>query len=76
MVGSAHATTFAGTHHPDQTATILAKVDLSEVAPVDPTDGEVADLLRFLESLTSPSLGTLAGRDTPDAVPSGLPLSD
>jgi hypothetical protein len=35
---------------------------------------DVADLMAFLESLTSPSLETLGAVNLPEDVPSGLPV--
>lgn len=54
---------------------------LSEGGFLDLVIGGVApdrlgDLVAFLESLTSPSIGVLAERDTPENVPSGLPVID
>ncbi|MCP4594224.1 MAG: cytochrome-c peroxidase [bacterium] len=63
-------------YHPEQTDTILAAVDPDETEPVTLTAGEFDDLMQFMEALTSPSLGWLAIADTPDGVPSGLPLAD
>ncbi len=60
----------------NQTATILAAADADEIAPVTLTQAEFDDLMAFLESLTSPSIGTLGINDIPDSVPSGLPLAD
>ena len=60
----------------NQTATILAAADPDEIAPVELTEAEIADLLAFLESLTSPGIGSLGIHDIPDSVPSGLPLAD
>jgi len=42
---------------------------------VPPTDN-VADLVAFLEALTSPGPSDLPLTDTPASVPSGLPLAD
>ena len=55
---------------------ISALVDPQETEAIQLTDGEVAELIVFLESLTSPSVGTLLLRDFPESVPSGLPLAD
>ena len=47
----------------------------NELEPIELTDGEVADLLAFLESLTDPN--SLDQRSlVPDRVPSGLPVID
>lgn len=60
----------------DQTTTILAAADADEIAPVTLTAAEFEDLMAFLESLTSPGIGSLGIHDIPDSVPSGLPLAD
>jgi cytochrome c peroxidase len=52
---------------------ILAAVDPLVSRPVVLRDHDVGDLLAFLHSLTSPTLGTLP-QVIPDAVPSGLPV--
>jgi cytochrome c peroxidase len=52
---------------------IAAIAEANELAPVDLTDGEVAAIVAFLESLTDP--GSRDGRlGIPDRVPSGLPV--
>ena len=50
--------------------------EADETVPITLTDEEVAQVLAFLESLTSPSVGNPARNDTPERVPSGLPLAD
>jgi cytochrome c peroxidase len=60
----------------DQTPAIIAAADPAELESVALTDGEVADLVAFLESLSSPTLSVLGLRDVPERVPSGLPLAD
>ena len=67
---------FAATYHPEQTVAIVGAMDANETVPVLLTDSEIADMVIFLESLTSPRVSTLASRNTPDRVPSGLPLAD
>ena len=47
----------------------------NELAPVPLLDGEVADLLRYLESLTDPRMLALSHL-VPEQVPSGLPVED
>ena len=39
-------------------------------------DAEIDELVAFLESLTSPSVGSLDAAITPDSVPSGLPVDE
>lgn len=60
----------------DQTPAIIAAVDPADLQAVALSDGEVADLVAFLESLSSPTLNVLGLRDVPERVPSGLPLAD
>jgi len=67
---------FAEAVHLEQTDDIVASAQATDIEPVSLTDAEVADLIAFLESLTSPQLGNLSRVDTPDSVPSGLPLAD
>ncbi|MHC5110754.1 MAG: cytochrome-c peroxidase, partial [Planctomycetota bacterium] len=69
-------TIFADVYHADQMPAIVASVDSDDVTAISLTDDEVSDLLAFLESLTSPTLVNLARQDTPESVPSGLPLAD
>lgn len=47
----------------------------NELEPIDLSDGEVSDLLAFLESLTDPSSRDLSSI-VPASVPSGLPVED
>jgi cytochrome c peroxidase len=61
---------------PEQLDAIIAAADPNELAPVALTDSEVGDVLAFLQSLSSPRLGELVLRDTPERVPSGLPVAD
>lgn len=58
---------------PGQTDKIMSMARPQEVKPVRLSEQEVADLLAFLTSLTSPSLDTLVNI-TPKEVPSGLPI--
>lgn len=51
---------------------ILATLD-PQAKPIDITEEQFLDLLAFLESLTSPSLGELEAT-IPESVPSGLPV--
>lgn len=60
----------------DQTADLIAAVGEDDAQHVSLSDEEVADLLAFLNSLTSPSVATLPTTDVPERVPSGLPLAD
>lgn len=60
----------------DQTADMVAAVAEDDVQHVTLSNAEVADLLAFLNSLTSPSIATLPTTDVPEQVPSGLPLAD
>ncbi len=54
---------------------ILETLDPVAQAPIELSPGEIADLLAFLEALTSPSAVDLSG-NIPDSVPSGLPIQD
>ncbi len=60
----------------EQMDDIVATVSPVIVAPVELSDGEVADLVAFLESLSSPSIPNLPEVDRPESVPSGLPMDD
>lgn len=53
----------------------LASVSPELGSPIALTDAEIADLLAFLQALTSPSSLSLL-HDIPDSVPSGLPVTD
>lgn len=57
---------------PETLAAILASLD-PQAKQVDLTEDEIADLLAFLEALTSPSLEFLENT-IPASVPSGLPI--
>ena len=52
---------------------ILARLDFRVLTPLDLTDGEVADLVAFLKSLTDPAARDLSAL-VPARVPSGLPV--
>lgn len=67
---------FAAAYHPEQTAAIVDAMDANEMNSILLTDSEIADLVTFLESLTSPRVSTLISQDTPERVPSGLTLAD
>jgi cytochrome c peroxidase len=54
---------------------ILETLDPLAKAPIDLNDSEVADLMAFLEALTSPSAVDLSN-NIPEFVPSGLPVLD
>lgn len=60
----------------EQTDAILAAADPNDLQAVSLSPAQVADIVAFLNSLSSPSLSTLATRDVPARVPSGLPLAD
>ena len=60
----------------DELPDILGDLDSRVADPVQLSDAQVAQLIAFLESLTSPSLPDLPGNDVPDSVPSGLPVND
>ncbi|NOX59139.1 MAG: c-type cytochrome [Planctomycetes bacterium] len=70
------AAPFADLVRSDQSADILAAVDADETTPVVLTDAEVADLVAFLQSLSSPAIPGLPDVDRPASVPSGLTLED
>ena len=64
-------------NRPEQIDDIIALASTDdEFESVELTDSEFADLMAFLEALTSPSLGELTLRDVPERVPSGLSLAD
>lgn len=54
---------------------LLATLDPLVATPLPLDDGQVADLLAFLEALTDPRAVDLSGL-LPEAVPSGLPVAD
>jgi cytochrome c peroxidase len=54
---------------------ILASVDPILQTPVDLSDGEVADLVNFLQALTDPKFLDQS-LEVPENVPSGLPVAD
>lgn len=60
----------------EQMGEIVAAAQPDDVKAVELTDAQVADIVAFLEALTSPSVGDMAIRDVPERVPSGLPLAD
>lgn len=60
----------------EQMDEIVASVSPVVVAPIEMTDEEVADLVAFLELLSSPSIPGLPDVDRPASVPSGLSLDD
>jgi len=62
---------FAVQEDPAERAAIAAA---NELEPVALDDGEVADLIAFLHALTDPRSTDLSA-DTPDRVPSGLPVT-
>jgi len=65
-------TDFSLMSNPDEVAAIAAA---NELEPTDLMDDEIADLLAFLDALSDPQ--SLKGRlGVPEAVPSGLPVSD
>jgi cytochrome c peroxidase len=74
--GVSLAEPFAATYRAAHTADIIAAADPDDLTPVTLSDAEIADLVAFLEALTSPQVATLADVDVPDSVPSGLPLAD
>ncbi|MCO6449510.1 MAG: VCBS repeat-containing protein [Caldilineales bacterium] len=53
--------------------TILRDLDLMMAQPIELSESEIADLMAFLEALTSPSAIDLCDL-IPDSVPSGLPV--
>jgi cytochrome c peroxidase len=53
--------------------TILATLDFRVRAPLNLTDGDIADLVAFLKSLTDPAARDLSAL-VPTRVPSGLPV--
>jgi cytochrome c peroxidase len=60
----------------EQMVDIVAVATQEDTQTVSLSDAEVADLVAFLEALTSPSVADMAIRDVPERVPSGLPLAD
>ena len=54
---------------------ILENLDPLIAAPIELSDTQIADLIAFLQALTSPSALDLSG-DIPTSVPSGLPVRD
>jgi cytochrome c peroxidase len=64
-----------GSYHGDQQTinAILTTLDFRLRQPLNLTEGEISDLVAFLESLTDPSARDLGGL-IPVAVPSGLPV--
>lgn len=67
---------FQSEYHPEQAAAILGAVDNEGMEAVLISEAEFADLIAFMDALTSPSLSSLPMTDIPDRVPSGLPLAD
>ncbi len=59
----------------EQMDDILSFVDPEETKKVNLSEGEIKQLLTFMESLTSPSLDTLV-KWVPEKVPSGLAVED
>ena len=55
--------------------TILATLDFRVRTPLNLTDGEIADLVAFLKSLTDPAARDLSAL-VPPRVPSGLPVQE
>jgi cytochrome c peroxidase len=64
-----------GSYHGDQKTidAVLATLDFRLRQPLGLTDGELADIIAFLESLTDPAARNLGGL-VPASVPSGLPV--
>jgi cytochrome c peroxidase len=54
---------------------ILETIDPLVLTPLELSDTQIADILAFLQTLTSPSAIDLRA-DIPAAVPSGLPVRD
>jgi len=67
---------FQSEYHPEQAAAILSAVDNEGMEAVLISEAEFADLIAFMDALSSPSLASLPMSDIPDRVPSGLPLAD
>ncbi len=67
---------FAAVYRGNKTADIIAAADPVDTAAIDLSDSQVADIVSFLQALTSPSIATLSINDIPQSVPSGLPLAD
>ena len=63
-------------YHPEHTAEIIEAANEDEIEPVLLTDDEFNLLVEFLQALSSDSLDDLPELDTPDSVPSGLPVED
>lgn len=57
----------------DTIAAILANLDPLVATPRPLSDGQIEDLLSFLEALTDPAAASL-GAEVPASVPSGLPV--
>jgi cytochrome c peroxidase len=55
--------------------TILATLDFRVRTPLNLTDGDIADLVAFLKSLTDPAARDLSAL-VPPRVPSGLPVQE
>ncbi len=66
---------YISSYHGHQTEKIASMADPKEVTPISLTDAEIAELIAFLKSLTSPQLKDLP-KLTPSTVPSGLPVED
>lgn len=67
----------AAVYRPSQIMGIVAAAQAEGmVDAISLTDAQVANLIAFLESLSSPSLGNLSLMDIPESVPSGLPMGD
>lgn len=60
----------------DQSEEMIGAVSETDAQRVQLTEEEVADLVAFLQALTSPTVAELPTRDVPASVPSGLPLAD
>ena len=56
-------------------ARLAAIADANELAPVELSETDIANLLAFLHALTDPAAHDLRG-DLPASVPSGDPLAD
>jgi cytochrome c peroxidase len=61
--------------NPTTLEAMAASIDSRVKAPLALSDGEVADIVSFLRSLTDPSASNLAAT-IPASVPSGLPVHD
>ena len=61
--------------NPSTLDAMAASIDSQVIAPLSLSDGEVADIMAFLRSLTDPGAFDLAAT-IPARVPSGLPVDD